>query len=140
MDIKQTINDCINAAIDIALNSYNKSLDFSDESIGIVDEILDIYHDRYIHPEKDDGLIKERINTFAHIFGIYVGEVMVRNHSNDYSWQETEFDIALAKDEKNIVNPIAKAYKHIANGKESGDDIKSFFHVGIAIMKGKLPS
>lgn len=138
MDLRETIDYCIKSAVNIGQETYGKELDFSDESIGIVDEILDGYHERYLHPERDDAFMKSRPNTYAYIFGIYVGEVLLRNHTGDYSWQELEYGIVLAKNDKNQVNPIAKANKQIVNGKESGDDIQSFFNIAIMIMNGQF--
>ena len=44
----------------------------------------------------------------------------------------------LAKEARNLINPAAKAMKQIMNGKEGGDDIKSFFDVACRIMDGKF--
>ncbi|GLB29451.1 hypothetical protein LAD12857_13740 [Lacrimispora amygdalina] len=139
MDTRETIDYCIDSAVKIGEETYDMILDFSDESVEHVDKILDGYHERYLHPEKDEGFIKGHVNTYAHIFGIYVGEVLIRSHAKDYVWQETEAGITLIKNESNHINPITKAYKQIINGKEGGDDIKSFFEVAIFIVKGSFP-
>jgi len=131
------IDESIGSAIKIG-KDYGKNLDFSDESIKDVDAILDDYHERYLHPEKDNNLMKEKINMFAHVFGIYVGEVLRRNHVQDCVWQDTKYGIVLVKDEDSHASPIAKAYKHIVNGKEEGDDIKSFFNMAIMILQNKF--
>ena len=137
-DMQKFIDDCIVSAVKIGQDTYGKKLDFGEESILIVDEILDGYHERYLHPEEDDGLIHDHVNTYAYIFGIYVGEVLLRRQESDYSWQETEYGIVLAKEAGNLINPAAKAMKHIMNGKEGGDNIKSFFDVACMIMAGKF--
>ena len=138
MTFQEFIDYGINAAVKIGID-YNKTLDFSDESIHIADEILDGYHDRYIHPEKDKKFMQEKIDTFAHIFGIYVGEVLRRNHAQNCVWKETEYGAVLTKDDGDYVNSIAKVYKQIANGKEFGDDIKSFFDIAILVLQGRSP-
>jgi DNA-directed RNA polymerase subunit K/omega len=138
MNIQELVDYCVNSSLEIAMG-YEQDLDFSDESIEIVDKILDDYHDRYINPENDKSLIKEHINQFAHIFGIYVGEVLKRNYAQDCAWKETENGVVLMKDEKNHMNPIAKAYKQIADGKEAGDDIRSFFDIAIMFLQNKFP-
>lgn len=137
MNIQETIEKYSKSAVEIGLKTYDRDLDFSDKSIDIADEILDGYHNRFISANKDD-IIKEHVNTYACIFGIYVGEVLIRNYANGYTWQDTEYGLALVKNEKNNINPIAKAYKQIVNGKEAGDDIKSFFNISIQIMQGKF--
>lgn len=140
MDINETVAYCTDSALKIALDVYGKTLDFGDESIVTVSEILDGYHERYLHPEQDGGTVKERPNTYAHIFGVYVGEVLRRNYANDHTWQKTEYGLVLAPNEKNHINPIGKAYKQIVGGKENGDDIKSFFDIAILIVQGKFPT
>lgn len=138
MNMQEFINDCIISAVKISQDTYDMKLDFSEESILIVDEVLEGYHERYLHPEEDDGLIHDHANTYAYIFGIYVGEVLLRRRESDYSWLETEYGIVLAKEAGNLINPAAKAMKQIMNGKEGGDDIKSFFDVACRIMDGKF--
>ena len=137
MDMKETIEYCISSSVNIAAD-YNISLDFSDVSVQGVSEILDSFHERFLHPELDEGLMKNKANAFAYMFGVYVGEVLIRNHNTGYVWADTKFGVALAKDENNIINPIAKAQKQIVNGREAGDDVKSFFDVAITIMQGKF--
>ena len=139
MDLKETIDYCIDSAIKIGEETYDMVLDFSNESVEHVDKILDGYHERYLYPEKDEGLIKSHSNTYAHIFGIYVGEVLIRNHAKDYVCHVIQAGIKLVKYESFHINPITKAYKQIVNGKEGGDDIKSFFEVAIFIVKGSFP-
>lgn len=141
MDMRETIDYCIDSAVTIGRETYEMVLDFSEESVSLVDKILDIYHERYLNPEKDEGMIKKHINSYAYIFGIYVGEVLLRNHAKDYAWHDDEqVGIVLAKNEKNQINPIAKAYKQIMNGKEGGDDIQSFYHIAVMIAKGQFPT
>ena len=91
MGMRETIEYCIDSAIKIGSQTYDKSLDFSEESVKIVDGILDGYHERYLHPEEDEGLIREHANTYAHIFGIYVGEVLLRRMDSGCGWAETEY-------------------------------------------------
>lgn len=99
---------------------------------------LDIFHERYLEPEIDGGQVKQKGYTLAYIFGVYVGEVLIRNYGGGYDWEETSFGIEPAKDEKNIINPIGKAEKQIIYGTEAGDDIKGFFDVAISIIQGKF--
>ena len=113
-----------------------KVLDFSDESIRSVSEILNFYHELYT--ETSENIIKEQPDTFSHIFGAYVGEVLRQNYAPHWAWARTEYGLVLAKNEQNMVNPIGKAYKHIVNG--SDDDIYSFFTVAIAVVQEKFPS
>lgn len=136
---KEMMDFCFPTVIKLAAN-YHVTLDFSDESVQGVSELLDIFHERYLNPEIDGGQVQQKEYTLAYIFGVYVGEVLIRNYGGGYDWEDTSFGIALAKDEQNIINPIGKAEKHIINGIEAGDDIKGFFDVAIAIIQGKFQS
>ena len=55
MNMQEFINDCIISAVKISQDTYDMKLDFSEESILIVDEVLEGYHERYLHPEEEDG-------------------------------------------------------------------------------------
>lgn len=134
---KEMMEFCFPAVIKLAAN-YHVSLDFSDESVQGVSELLNIFHESYLEPEIDGGQVKQKEYTLAYIFGVYVGEVLIRNYGGGYDWEETSFGIALVKDEKNIINPIGKAEKQIIYGIEAGDDIKGFFDVAISIIQGKF--
>ena len=135
---KEMMDFCFPTVIKLAA-TYNVALDFSDASVQGVSELLDIFHERYLNPELDGGQVKQKEYTLAYIFGVYVGEVLIRNYGGGYDWEDTPYGIALAKGEENIINPIGKAEKHIINGSEAGDDIKGFFDVAITIIKGKFP-
>jgi len=133
-DVQETIEGLLKHAIHVG-EGRGKVLDFSDESIRSVSEILDFYYELYT--ETGENIIKEQPNTFAHIFGAYVGEVLRKNYAPDWTWVKTEYGLVLAKNETTMVNPIGKAYKHIVNG--SDDDIHSFFTVAILVIQEKLP-
>ena len=135
MNLQKTVDALIKHAMDIG-EGYNKVFDFSDESVRSVSEILDYYHEMY--HDVDNNIIKEQPNTFAHIWGVYVGEVLKRNYAPNWTWERGEYGLVLAKNESNMVNPVGKAYKHITNGGDDG--IAGFFTVAIAIMQNKFPS
>ena len=137
MSVQETVGYCLESAVKIGQETYGKTLDFSKSSISDVDDILEGYHVRYVHSEEDGRLIRAHVNTYACIFGIYVGEVLLREFGASYEWKDTEYGIALVKNEGNVVNPVAKAMKQIVNGKEAGDNIISFFSVAGMIMQGK---
>ena len=81
------------------------------------------------------------MNAFASIFGVYVGETLLRTHPNSgYGWAEKEgFGLVVAKGEGYHIDAIAKAAKQIVNGRENGDEIGSFFAVAEDLMEGRFP-
>lgn len=120
---------------------YGVALDYTPASIPAVSRILDEYHRRYLHPEEDDGMMAEKYGIFAGIFGVYVGETLLRCHPNcGYGWTEKEqFGLVVAKGEGYHIDAIAKAAKQIVNGRENGDEIGSFFDVAVELMEGRFP-
>lgn len=138
MNIEETIREYCNAAVQIGKDSYHVDFDFTPDTVKQVSEILDHYHDIYAE-EDNEGDMHQRINTYAGIFGIYVGEVLRRNYASNYNWESTENGFGLTNG-KSGVFPIAKAYKHIQNGVEGGDRIDSFFDIAVLIVQGKFPS
>lgn len=137
MNIEETVLDYCNAAVQIGKESYHVDLDFTPDTVKQVSEILDRYHDIYAE-EDSEGDIHQCINTYAGIFGIYVGEVLRRNYASDYNWESTEHGFGLTKGSSAVFS-ISKAYKHIENGAEGGDQIDSFFKVAVFIVQGKFP-
>ena len=64
------------SAIDFAKDHYNITLDFSDDSIKKVEEILDHLHKSSLTEKPTD----EKKWKMAKVFGSYIGEVFRRNH------------------------------------------------------------
>lgn len=135
---EEFIAHCSAHAVKIG-GEYGKTLDFTPESIQGVSEILDGYHQRYLHPVKDD-IVRERVDVFSSIFGAYVGETLLRSHPDSgYAWVEKpRFGLVVAKGEGYHIDPMAKAAKQIVNGREEGDEVVSFFQVAEQLMEGTL--
>lgn len=110
-------------------------LDYSDESITAVEEILGLFERHFQENGPDD----QKIWNQAVLYGTYLGETLLRNGlaEKGYCWQLTENGLpVLAKDGSNQMSPITKAEKRIKNGPE--DSVKSFFDVAKVIAEGKL--
>lgn len=135
----QFIGYCLGNAKKIG-EDYGAALDYTPASIPAVSRILDGYHQRYLHPEEDEGLIRDKVDTFSAIFGVYVGETLLRCHPDSgYGWVEKpDFGLVVAKGSEYHIDAIAKATKQIVNGREEGDEIESFFHVAEQLMEGTL--
>ncbi len=131
------IGTCLGNAIKIG-EDYGEVLDYTPASIPAVSRILDGYHQRYLHPEEDQGLIRNKADAFASVFGVYIGETLLRCHPNSgYGWAEKEgFGLVVAKGDGYHIDAIAKATKQIVNGRENGDEVESFFHVAEQLMEG----
>lgn len=116
---------------------FDKVLDYSAESIGDLDEILQYYYEA----AKQEKTTDQQLWNIAVIFGIYLGQTLLDTHLTEkgYSWCLGEDKVpVLEKDDRNQMSPITKAYKRLMNGPE--DSVKSFYDVAIFIADGKMDS
>ena len=104
-------------AVADALENYMVSLDGSDNSVKEVENILDKIDSS---GKKPNGELKEGVRGMAIIYGVYIGECIVRNHGgiwgNDHEVAGAKsYPIKHAKGES---FPTSWAYKRIVNGDE----------------------
>ncbi len=111
----------------------NIILDYSEQSIEKVEEILGSYHDNLDSYDGEDGA--DILWNIAVHFGIYLGETLLRTHLEEkgFAWYLKEGTPALKKD-NNEIYPISKAHKRILNGPE--DDVRSFCKIAVMIADG----
>lgn len=105
-EIMESIDHFCNTAISWA-RSFDKSLDFTDGSIGEVEAILDFYHRDLVR--SDEKPTQDQIWSMAVIWGAYLGEVMRRRIGEPCGWicEDGEFLLEAAGAK---ANPIGKAY------------------------------
>lgn len=104
------------AAVQGAAQIHGKELNYSPESLALVDEI--------VLKLREDGHTLSTINNTVVAFGCYVGEVFVRNLG--FSWEmpgEEEraagFEyLGIRNSQRLFSNPIGKVSKLLANGAE----------------------
>ena len=111
-------------AIEYAQN-FDKKLDFSENSIADLEEILDWY-------SKDIAVSKPTENqiwSMSIIFGSYLGETLLKNGliEKGFAWgKEASSNIPLLiKDDGCYITPNDKVYKRLVNG--SVDSVISFY-------------
>jgi hypothetical protein len=102
-------------AIDAARESFGVSLDWSDESVGSVEQILGVLHESRAEAPSEDV-----VWTFAKAFGSYVGEVYRRNHGGEWGLVTMEGNQFPGVQTSACVLfwPWAKAHGRIMNGPE----------------------
>ena len=109
--------------------SFGKELDYSEDSIKAVEEILDYYAKDLTKSKPTEN----QIWSMALIFGSYLGEVMLRNGlaRKGYAWgKDDTSDIPLlSAGDGSYATPNDKVYKRLVNGKE--DDIVLFYDVAM---------
>ncbi|MFO1061102.1 MAG: hypothetical protein U1E53_29560 [Dongiaceae bacterium] len=69
-------------AVDVARQNFGEKLDWSEGSIAKVEAMLAILHDSYVTAAQKPG--DETVQTFAKMFGSYVGEVYRRHHGGTW--------------------------------------------------------
>jgi hypothetical protein len=122
-EIAESIDHYCNTAVAYA-QSFGKHLDYSDDSVGDVEQILDFYHRDLARSEEKPTL--NQIWSMAVVWGAYLGEVMRRKIGEPCGWIFEDGELLLeAAGAK--ANPMGKAYKRIVNGPE--DNVVSFFDI-----------
>ena len=106
-------------------NEFNKTLDYSENSIVDLEEILDWY-------SKDVSVSKPTENqiwSMAIIFGSYLGETLLKNGLSEkgFVWgKEPSSNIPLLiRNDSAYLTPNDKVYKRLVNGSE--DSVISFY-------------
>ncbi len=104
-------------AIAFAKGVFKIELDWSDESIEIVEEILDVLH----QDARKNSPPEDRIMGFAKGLGSYVGEVFRRNHGARWGFVnlgDDSFPGLQAEKTEGLFWPWGKARNRIVNGEE----------------------
>ncbi len=106
---------------------FSKSFDYSERSIGELEEILDVY-------SKDLQVSRPTENqiwSMSVIFGSYLGETMLKNGlaKKGYVWgTDGTFPVPLLVNESGWrTTPNDKVYKRLVNGSE--DNVLSYYRV-----------
>src|SRR6516165_7718567 len=75
-------------AIDIALRNFGITLDWSDKSIQLVEDMLEQLHDSLADTKPPE----DTVWVFAKSFGSYLGEVFCKNHGGTWGMVRLEND------------------------------------------------
>lgn len=93
---------------------FSKQLDYSEDSIGVLENLVDDIHYRL-----PDGKSQKNINLLCQIWGAYIGEVFRRNIGGEWINWEDEYGKAIAFQSSGVkVFPSDKVHKRIVNGAE----------------------
>ncbi|MGL4570664.1 MAG: hypothetical protein ACRCVJ_06345 [Clostridium sp.] len=96
------------------------NLDFTEESLSIVDEILEIFHKANEAKEVDD----DRLLDLSMTFGGYLGEVISKNIGGD--WEENDGKMIFLKVNEQKVLPLNIVYKRINFGERAS--VKGWYY------------
>jgi hypothetical protein len=121
-------------AIEAARANYQIDLDFSDESVKQVEEVLARVYSAvrrgWFRNLFRTGLNADQLDTICKMFGGYIGEVIRRKHGGFWSVIDSPTGegkvICLERGDDKIFPP-ARVYKRLTNGAE--DDVWFYFQV-----------
>ncbi|NOV01191.1 hypothetical protein GC097_14330 [Paenibacillus sp. LMG 31457] len=128
-----TVNDMMIAYSEDAIELASKmglKLDYSEESLETVNEILERYHQgipKGIKKLFSKGPSEEQILQMSKVWGGYLGEVIRRNLGGDWEMSKNFNNAISLVVSSTEVYPPAKVNKRILNGKE--DDISFYYKV-----------
>lgn len=103
-------------------------LDYTAQSIEVLDEIMETFHERVnqCSDEEGDGILAE----WAVCFGVYIGETLLRVHLSEkgFAWAlNGEMPVIQRGDDR--LYPICKAYNRIRYG--CAFDIGTFYQMAV---------
>lgn len=131
VDIQMICNEAIEAA-----RHFGVEFSYQPEDIEQMDSVILPKCRKWL----DDGTLTEQgAWNVAVMFGVYLGETMLRNFAEKfgYHWGTPDGNLpVLMKDKGNRMSPITKTHKCLLNGEE--DSVYSFYTVSMLVASGKL--
>jgi hypothetical protein len=116
-------------AVDYARRTFGIELDFSAESVRQIEQIAaQLYNSRPKGIAKlfRKGPSQDTVETFAKMFGAYIGEVYRRNYGGEWFAHEEMQTYAVGSPD-DCMFPVGKVYKRLTNGDE--DNLWYFYQV-----------
>lgn len=115
--------------------SLGVTLDFSEDSVRSLEELVGKQHDEYAKGNAPDD---EVLGTFCKMWGAYLGEVMRKHHGGDWTLDTDglfagAYVLAIGDSR---MSPPAKVHKRIVNGPE--DNLEHYYRAMIQMKDGKL--
>src|SRR3954451_2860113 len=107
-------------AVELARKEFRQELDFSSESIDVLDEILVVVSES---PEKD-------LDFEVRLWGSYLGEVLRRRYAG--GWEMTQYPggtmaVPAVDVRGSRLFPLMKVYRRLTVGEE--EDLRSFYNM-----------
>jgi len=124
-DLAAMMEGYARAAADLARSNFNRKLDFTSDSIEMLDEVLVLVSES---PDLD-------LDFEVRLWGAYLGEVLRRRYAG--SWEMTQYPGgAVAVPSVDVrgshLFPLVKVYRRLTMGEE--EDLRSFF----SMVTGRL--
>ncbi|HRU97702.1 hypothetical protein [Ruminococcus sp. XPD3002] len=132
MKVPLNIEDMCNEAIDLAAK-MNVKLGYEPEDVIVIEKILNECHEKYAQNKMEQKVAWN----LACLYGVMVGEIMLRNGLAEKGFHWTPDRNAFIQDDKDMsLAPVRKAYKRIINGVE--DNILMFYNFTMQAVFGDI--
>jgi hypothetical protein len=115
-------------------DSHQANLDYSEESIEIIERLLDELHAELPRTESGELLFddssRDTIDAICNMFGGYLGETIKRHHGGEWTMNDVVAEQPMVCLQIGTVSvfPTAKVYKRLSDG--AGDSI-SFYYAAL---------
>ena len=122
------MNDSANDAVITCKEQFDIDLDFSTESIALVDEVINNYLDTF----KAQALEDKAVFTICNIYGAYIGEIFRKLVGGMWTLDQTKKDapsVFISKDDKQYAFAGICYEKLVNNSKVS---VKQYFDLAVA--------
>ena len=104
-------------------------LDYSDNSIAVLDKVLRRHHkELQAHAHKD-----EEIWQLTSMYGAYIGTMLLSNGLSQYgyAWNLTKENLLVLQSDARSLSPLAKIYHCLCDAER----IESFYHGALALAR-----
>ena len=85
-ELEQLMYDSAADAVSVAKEEFTIELDYTQESVAKIDEILIKFLDKY----RDQVLEDSAVFTLSNVFGAYVGEVFRKNYGGEWRYDNSD--------------------------------------------------
>lgn len=85
-ELEQLMHDSAADAVAVAKEEFNITLDYTQQSIAKIDEILASFLNKY----RDQVLEDSAVFTLSNVFGAYVGEVFRKTYGGEWHYDNSE--------------------------------------------------
>lgn len=127
-DLGLMMKEFADDAAAFALDQYQTTLDYSDESIQSVERILGALYAELGQNDNDNREL-ENVDALCGMFGGYIGEVLRRQYGGYWKIETiaSEQPMVCLQVKESYVFPLPKVFKRLSNG--SSDDVWFYYEV-----------
>jgi hypothetical protein len=125
-----TVHDVMTAyakdAVDAAKRNFKEDLDYSEESIRLLEKIVGRQNEEYVKGPKPS---EQQLQTFSKMWGAYLGEVVRRHHGGEWTTPSDGIfqGLYVLTVKETQTSPPSKVYKRIVDG--DGDNLYVYYQV-----------